>query len=186
MDKRQGDRRNVSRPLACIHSTNQHTKTHLLPKFCYKEAYGWKVINPINRVLQVNFHIWPTYMTFDLITWRFSMSNYQPSLIGPAWHRHVVEELWTLELKQLIWPENIVGANIGHLPTKFGYKQAYGWEVINPYTYRVLQVNFQILPHLTFDLLTWPLTPNIVEANIGHFPPSLVTNRHMVQDLPDF
>ena len=47
----QSNRRNVSRPLACIHSTNQHTKTHLLHKFGYKEANGWKVISP-NKVLK--------------------------------------------------------------------------------------------------------------------------------------
>ena len=43
----------------------------------------------------------------------------------------------------------IVEANIEHLPTNFGYKQAYGWIVIN--RNRVLQVNFHI------DLI-WPLT----------------------------
>ena len=32
----KGDRRNVPRPLARIHSTNQHTETHLLTKFGYK------------------------------------------------------------------------------------------------------------------------------------------------------
>ena len=48
-------------------------------------------------------------------------------------------------------------ANIGHLPSKFGYKQMQGWKVINHY--RVLQVNLHIWPHLTFDLLMWPLTP---------------------------
>ena len=52
----QGDRCNVSRPLARIHSTNQHAQKHLLRKSGYKEAYGWKVINP-NRVLQVNSNI---------------------------------------------------------------------------------------------------------------------------------
>ena len=53
--------------------------------------------------------------------------------------------------------QNIMEANIGHLPTKFGYKQIQGWNVINPN--RVLQVNFHIWPHLTFDLFMWPLTP---------------------------
>ena len=68
LNVKQGDRRNVSRPLARIHSTtNTHTQTHLLPESGYKEAYGWKVINP-NSVLQVNFHIWP-HLTFDLLTW---------------------------------------------------------------------------------------------------------------------
>ena len=59
-------------------------------------------------------------------------------------------------------------ANRGHLPTKFGYKQAYGWKVIKRNS--VLQVNFHI------DLI-WPLTylhdlwpQNTVEANIGHLP----------------
>ena len=57
-EQKNGNRRNVSRPLARIHSTNQHTQKHLLPKSGYKEAYGWKVINP-NRVLET--------FTFDLI-----------------------------------------------------------------------------------------------------------------------
>ena len=48
-------------------------------------------------------------------------------------------------------------ANIGHLPTKFGYKQTQGWKVIN--RYRVLQVNLHIWPNLTLDLLMWPLSP---------------------------
>ena len=48
-------------------------------------------------------------------------------------------------------------ANIGHLPTKFGHNQMQGWKVIN--RYRILQVNFHIWPHLTFDQLMWPLTP---------------------------
>ena len=39
---------------AFIQQTHKHM--HLLPKSGYKEAYGWKVINP-NRVLQVNIHI---------------------------------------------------------------------------------------------------------------------------------
>ena len=47
-------------------------------------------------------------------------------------------------------------ASLAHLPTKFGYKQAYGWKVMNPNI--VLQVSVYIWPHLTFDLLTWPLT----------------------------
>ena len=42
----QGDRRNVSRPLARIHSTNQHTQTHLLLKLGYKEVHGWKSYQP--------------------------------------------------------------------------------------------------------------------------------------------
>ena len=58
-----------------------------------------------------------------------------------------------------MWPltQNIMEANIGHLPSKFGYKQMQGWKVIN--RYRVLQVKLHIWPHLTFDLLMWPLTP---------------------------
>ena len=35
---------------------------------------------------------------------------------------------------------------LGHLPTKFGYNQMQGCN-----RYRILQVNFHILPHLTFD-----------------------------------
>ena len=45
----------------------------------------------------------------------------------------------------------LMEANIGHLPTKFGYNQMQGWKVINHY--RILQVNFHILPHFTCDLL---------------------------------
>ena len=44
-------------------------------------------------------------------------------------------------------------ANIGHLPTKFGYKQMQGWKVINRYSLAGKP------SHLTFDLLMWPLTP---------------------------
>ena len=51
----------------------------------------------------------------------------------------------------------LMEANIGHIPTKFGHNQMQGWKVIN--CYRILQVNFHIWPHLTFDLLMWPLTP---------------------------
>ena len=40
----------------------------------------------------------------------------------------------------------LMEANIGQLPTKFGYNQMHGWKVIN--RYRILQVNF------TYDL--WP------------------------------
>ena len=44
----------------------------------------------------------------------------------------------------------LMEANIGQLPTKFGYNQMHGWKVVN--RYRILQVNFHILTHLTFDL----------------------------------
>ena len=44
-------------------------------------------------------------------------------------------------------------ANKGYLPIKFGYKQAYGCKVIN------LNSLTGKLSNLTFDLLTWPLTP---------------------------
>ena len=47
----------------------------------------------------------------------------------------------------------LMEANIGHLPTKFGYNQMQGWKVIN--RYRILEVNFHIWP-LTY---LWPLTP---------------------------
>ena len=73
--------------------------------------------------------------------------------------------IWPLTYLCDFWPQNIMEANIGHLPTKFGYKQAYGWKVINPN--RVLQVNFHIWP-LTYLHDLWP--QNIVEANIGHLP----------------
>ena len=63
----------------------------------------------------------------------------------------------TFDLLMWLLTQNIMEANIGHLPTKFGYKQMQGWKVIN--RYRVLQVNLHIWPHLTFDLLMWPLTP---------------------------
>ena len=57
-------------------------------------------------------------------------------------------------------------ANIGHLPTKFRYNQMQGWKVIN--RYRILEVNFHILPHLTFDLLMWPLTPEYHGGQYRH------------------
>ena len=56
-------------------------------------------------------------------------------------------------------------ANIGYLPTKFGYKQMQGWKVIN--RSRVVQVNLHIWP-LTYICDVWP--QNIMEANIGHLP----------------
>ena len=56
--------------------------------------------------------------------------------------------------------------HVGHLPTKFGYNQMQGWKVIN--RYRILQVNFHILPHLTFDLLMWPLTPKYHGGQYRH------------------
>ena len=39
----------------------------------------------------------------------------------------------------------------------FFYKQMEGWQVIN--RSRVLQVNLHMWPHMTFDQLMWPLTP---------------------------
>ena len=60
----------------------------------------------------------------------------------------------------------LMEANIGHLPTKFGYNQMQGWKVIN--RYRILEVNFHILPHLTFDLLMWPLTPEYHGGQYRH------------------
>ena len=73
---------------------------HLPSKFGYKQMQGWKVINRY-RVLQVNLHIWPHLTSFDL------------------WPTYVT-----------FWPQNIMEANIGHLPTKFGYKQMQCWKVI--------------------------------------------------------
>ena len=69
---------------------------HLLAKFGYKQAYGWKVINH-NRVLQVNFYIWP------------------------------------LIYLCVLWPQNIMEANMGHLPTKYGLIQTGIWlEIYQP------------------------------------------------------
>ena len=53
-------------------------------------------------------------------------------------------------------------ANIGHLPTKFGYKQIQGWKVINRYSLVGKP------SHLTYLCDLWP--QNIMEANIGHLP----------------
>ena len=62
--------------------------------------------------------------------------------------------IWPLTYLRDLWPKNVMEANIGHLPTKFGYKQAYGWKVINPNS-KVLQVNFYIWPH-TYLCDLWP------------------------------
>ena len=145
---------------------------HLLTKFGYKQAYGWNVINP-NSLEGKLSHL----TSFDLLTWPLTPEYHggqyraspKPSLVT---NRHMVGELSTVRVLHVklshltsfdlwtylhdLWPQNIMEANIGHQPTKFGYKQAYGWKVIN--LNGVLQVNFHILPHLTFDLLTWPLT----------------------------
>ena len=56
-------------------------------------------------------------------------------------------------------------ANMGYLATKFGYKQAYGWKVINHN--RVLQVKIHIWP-LTYLHDLWP--QNMLKANMGHLP----------------
>ena len=152
-------------------------------KFGYKQMQGWKVINP-NRVLQVNFHIWP-HLTFDLLMWPLTpeyhggqhrastnqvwlqtdagLEIYQP-LYSLAGKTFTFDLIWPLTYFSDLWPQNIMEANIGHLPTKFGYKQMQGWKVIN--RYRVLQVSLHIWPHLTFDLLMWPLTP---EFNGGQY-----------------
>ena len=52
----------LAHALAHIHSTNQHTKTHLLPQFGYKEAYGWKVIKLNSLACKLS------HLTFDLLT----------------------------------------------------------------------------------------------------------------------
>ena len=106
----QGDHRNVSRPLARIHSTNQHTQTQTtkvrLIKLTLKES-------TVIESCRLTF-------TFDLI--------------------------WPLTCLCDLWPQNIMEANIGHLPTNFGYKQAYGWKVINRN-----KSHGGKLSHLTFD-----------------------------------
>ena len=72
-------------------------------------------------------------------------------------------------------------ANIGHLPTKFGYKTDAGLESYQPF--RVLRVNLHIWPHMTFDLLMWPLTP---AYHGGQYRASTVTNRCRVGKLFKF
>ena len=71
--------------------------------------------------------------------------------------------IWPLTYLCDLCPQNIMEANIGHLPTKFGYKQMQGWKVIN--RYRVLRVNLHIWP-LTYLCDLWP--QNIMEVNIEH------------------
>ena len=43
-------------------------------------------------------------------------------IVGPAATEQ--RQITLLYLREL-WPQNIMEANIGHLPTKFGFKQAY-------------------------------------------------------------
>ena len=137
-------------------------------KFGYKHAYGWRVINH-NRVLQVIFHIWPLTYIHDLWPQNIVKANigHLPTNFGykQAYGWKVINRnrvlqinihIWprlTFDLLTCLWPKNIVEANKGHLPTKYGYKQAYGWKVINPN--RVLQVNFHIWP-LTYLCDLWP------------------------------
>ena len=69
---------------------------HLQTKFGYKQTYGWKVINHNSLAGKLShltsFDLLPTYVTFDLIiAWRFSRSNYQPSL---ALNRPVAAKLF--------------------------------------------------------------------------------------------
>ena len=126
---------------------------HLPTKLGYKQAYGWKVINP-NKALQVNFHIWPLPYVHDLWPQNIVEANighlpfkfgYKHAYGWKVINRHNI----VLQVNFHIWPQNIVDANIGHLPTKFSYKQAYGWKVINPNSLAGK------LSHLTsFDL--WP------------------------------
>ena len=108
--KKQGDRRNVSRPLARIHSQPTHTSTN---------NQGWT-----SQTYILRNHL--------IIVWSWTG----------------VSHLWSLTYLCDLWPQNIMEVNIGHRPTKFGYKKAYGWKVIN--RNGVLQVNFHIWPHLTY------------------------------------
>ena len=99
-----------------------------------------------------------------LVAWRFLRSNYQTSLAlkqACGWRvMDSIAEIASLTYLRDLWPQDIMEANLAHLPTKFGYKQAYSWKVINPN--RVLQVNIYIWP-LTYLHDLWPY--NIVEAN---------------------
>ena len=122
-------------------------------KFGYKQAYGWKVINP-NRVLQVNFHIWPLTDLHDLWPQNIMEANvgHLPTKFGykQAQGWKVINPNRILPVNFHIWPltpESHGGQY--RASTKFGYIQAYGWKVIN--CNRVSQVNFHIWPHLTFD-----------------------------------
>ena len=55
---------------------------HLATKFGYKQANGWKVINPNSLAGKLSYLTsFATYVTFDpIISWGFSRSNYQLSL----------------------------------------------------------------------------------------------------------
>ena len=89
-------------------------------KFGYKQAYGWIVINP-NRVLQVNFHIWP-HLTFDLIiSWRFSRSNYQPSLALRACGCIVIQVFVSVTHGRNLDP--LVSLHLGGLDKNKGHKR---------------------------------------------------------------
>ena len=148
---------------------------HLPTKFGYNQMQGWKVINRY-RILQVNFHILP-HLTFDLLMWpstpeyhggqyrhlltKFGYKQMQGWKVINCYRVLQVDlHIWPhLTFDLLMWPSTpeYHGGQYRHLLTKFGYKQMQGWKVIN--CYRVLQVNLHIWPHLTFDLLMWPLTP---------------------------
>ena len=138
----QGDSRNVSRPLARI--LMEANIGHLPTKFGHNQMQGWKVINRY-RILQVNFHIWP-HLTFDLLMWPLTpeyhggqheasttqgwlqtdarLESYQPL------QTFTFDLIWPLTYLCDLWPQNIMEANIRHLPTKFGYKQMQSWKVI--------------------------------------------------------
>ena len=120
-----------------------------------------------------------SYSPINMIEIYFSYTGW-PIKNGTAYFPQYVDAITSISVWGNFWEQGdsrnvsrpvariLMEANIGHLPTKFGYNQMQGWKVIN--RYRILEVNFHILPHLTFDLLMWPLTPeNITEANIGTY-----------------
>ena len=45
-------------------------------------------------------------------------------------HLRALDLIWPLTYLCDLWPQNIMEANVGHLPIKFGYKQMQGWKVI--------------------------------------------------------
>ena len=112
------------------------------------------------------------------LSWRPIEGIYQPSLvtircrvrklstvIESCKYTFTFDLIWPLTYLCDLWLQNIMEANIGHLPTKFGYKQMQGWKVINRYS---LAGKPSHLWPLTYLCDLWP--QNIMEAIIGHLP----------------
>ena len=148
-------------------------KEYLPDKFGHKTGmwlksnglYSWNSVFDLIWPLTYLHDLWPQYIMEAKIGHLSTKFGYKQAYGWKVINRNRVLQvnfhidlIWPLTYLHNLWPQNIVEANIRHLPTKFGYKQASGWEVINPN--RVLQVKFHIWPHLSFDLLMWRLTPS--------------------------